>query len=71
MISLQNLHVNSKTHIFLNTWKVFVRNVSFGGCLSKYRWTFIVYMFRRPPEVFNWVSDNALIAGFRKVPIDI
>ena len=44
-------------------------NVSFGGCLSKYRRTFIVYMFRRPPEVFDWVSDNALISGFGKAPM--
>ena len=28
-----------------------------------------VYMFRWPPEVFNWVNDNALISGFGKVPI--
>ena len=26
-------------------------------------------MFRRPPEVFNWVNDNALISGFGKAPI--
>ena len=50
MISRQNLHIDPKTYILL---KVFVRNVSLGGCLSKYRSAFIVYMFRWPPEVFN------------------
>ena len=69
MISRQNLHIDSKTYIFLNTFKSIVRNVSFGGCLSEYRWAFIVYMFRRTPEVSNWVSDNVLISGFGKVPM--
>ena len=50
--------------------KVFARNVSFGGCLRKYWQAFIVYMFRRPPEVLNLGSDNALISGFGKVPMD-
>ena len=69
MISLPNLQVDSKTCIFLNTFKVYARNVSFGGYLSKYQRAFTVYMFRRPLEVFNWVSDNALILGFGKAPM--
>ena len=69
MISRQNLHIDLKTYIFLNAFKFFVRNISFGGCLSKYRRAFIVHMFRRPPEVFNWVSDNALWSEFGKAPI--
>ena len=42
---------------------------AFRGCLSKYRWVFIVYMFRQPPEVWSLVSDNALISGTGKVGI--
>ena len=37
--------------------------------MSKYRWAFIVYMFRWPSAVFNWVSDNILISGFGKAHI--
>ena len=35
-------------------------NVSFGGYLSKNRDAFIVYMFRRAPEVWGQLGDNAL-----------
>ena len=51
--------------------KVFIPNVSFGGCLSKYRWAFIVCMFGRPPEVFILASDNGLISGSGKAPISV
>ena len=46
-----------------------VRNVHLRGSLSKLRRAFIVYMFRRPPEVWSSVSDNALIPGTGKVGI--
>ena len=57
MISLQNLHINSKAYILSSTLKFVVRNVCFGGCLNKYR---------RPPEVFSWLSDNALVFRVRE-----
>ena len=37
--------------------------------MSKYQRAFIVHMFRRPPEVWNLVSDNALISGTGKARI--
>ena len=53
--------------------KVFLQNVSFDACLSKYQWAFIVAIFRWPPEVIIWVSDIGLIdfssSGFGKAPI--
>ena len=49
--------------------KVFLRNASLGGYLSKYGRTYIAYIFLQSPEVFNWVSENALISGFGKAPI--
>ena len=49
--------------------KVFVRNVYFGGYLKETRHAFIVYMFRRRPEVLHSVGDNALISRFGKGPI--
>ena len=42
--------------------KVFVRNVHFGGYLNETCHAFIVYMFRRRPEVLDSVEDNALIS---------
>ena len=33
---------------------------------KQYRRAFIVYMFRRPPEVFSWLSDNALVFRVRE-----
>ena len=66
MISLHNLHIDSKAYILSNAHKFVVRNVCFAGCLSKYRRAFIVYMFRRPPEVFSWLSDNALVLRVRE-----
>ena len=46
--------------------EVFAQDVTLGGCLSKYRRAFIVYMFRRPPEVWSLLSDNASISGTGK-----
>ena len=66
-ISLENLHIYSKTYVFSNTFEGFRPKCTFRGCLSKYRRTFIVYMFRRPPEVWSLMSDNALIWGTGKV----
>ena len=57
----------SKTYVFSNTFEGFRPKCTFRGCLSKYRRTFIVYMFRRPPEVWSLMSDNALISGTGKV----
>ena len=68
-ISLENLHIYSKTYVFSNTFEGFRPKCTFRGCLSKYRRTFIVYMFRRPPEVWSLMSDNALISGTGKVGI--
>ena len=68
-ISLENLHVYSKTYVFSNTFEGFRPKCTFRGCLSKYRRTFIVYMFRRPPEGWSLMSDNALISGTGKVGI--
>ena len=68
-ISLENLHIYSKTYVFSNTFEGFRRKCTFRGCLNKYRRTFIVYMFRRPPEVWSLMSDNALISGTGKVGI--
>ena len=51
--------------------KVFIRNVYFGGYLNETRHAFIVYMFRRRPEVLHSVGDNALISGFGKGPVDL
>ena len=66
-ISLENLHIHSKTYVFSNTFDGFRPKYTFRGCLSKYRRTFIVYMFRRPPEVWSLMSDNTLISGTGKV----
>ena len=66
-ISLENLHIYFKTYVFSNTFEGFRPKCTFRGCLSKYRRTFIVYMFRRPPEVWSLMSDNALISGTGKV----
>ena len=66
-ISLENLHIYSKTYVFSNTFEGFRPKCTFGGCWSKYRRTFIVYMFRRPPEVWSLMSDNALISGTGKL----
>ena len=49
--------------------EVFVRNVYFGGYLNKTWHAFIVYMFRRWPEVLHSVGDNALISWFGKGPM--
>ena len=49
--------------------EVFAPDVTLGGCLSKYRRAFIVYMFRRPPEVWSLVSKNASISGTGKASI--
>ena len=68
--SLENLHMYSKTYVFSNTFEGFRPKCTFRGCLSKYRRTFIVYMFRRPPEVWSLMSDNALISGTGKVGIE-
>ena len=51
--------------------KVFVRNVYFGRYLKETWHAFIVYMFRRQPEVLHSVVDNALISGFGKGPIHL
>ena len=69
MTSIQNLHIDSKTYIFLNTFKSFHPKRIFCWMFEKYWRAFTVYMFRGPPAVFNLVSDNALISGFGKVPI--
>ena len=66
-ISLENLQIHSKTYVFSNTFDGFRPKYTFRGCLSKYRRTFIVYMFRRPPEVWSLMSDNTLISGTGKV----
>ena len=66
-ISLENLHIYCKTYVFSNTFEGFRPKCTFRGCSSKYRRTFIVYMFRRPPEVWSLMSDNALISGTGKV----
>ena len=66
-ISLENLHIYSKTYVFSNTFEGFRPKCTFRGCFSKYWRTFIVYMFRRPPEVWSLMSDNALISGTGKV----
>ena len=55
MISLQNLHINSKAYILANDLKSFRPK-----CIC------IVYMFWRPPEVFSWLSDNTLIFRVRE-----
>ena len=68
-ISLENLHIYSKTYVFSNTFEGFRPKCTFRGCLSKYQQAFIVYMFRRPPEVWSLISDNALISGTGKVGI--
>ena len=70
-ISLENLHIYSKTYVFPSTIEGFRPKCAFRGCLSKYRRAFIVYMFRRPPEVWSLVSDNALISGTGKVGIHL
>ena len=49
--------------------KVFVWKVYFGGYLNETWHAFIVYMFRRRPEVLHSVGDNALISGFGKGPL--
>ena len=66
-ISLEKLHIYSNTYVFSNTFEGFRPKCTFRGCFSKYRRTFIVYMFRRPPEVWSLMSDNALISGTGKV----
>ena len=66
-ISLENLHIYSKTYVFSNIFEGFRPKCTFRGCFNKYRRTFIVYMFRRPPEVWSLMSDNALISGTGKV----
>ena len=43
----------------------------FGGYLNETWHAFIVYMFRRRPEVLHSVGDNALVSGFGKGPIQI
>ena len=70
-ISLENLYIYSKTYVFSNTFEGFRPKCTFRGCLRKYRRTFVVYMFRRPPEVWSLMSDNALISGTGKVGIEI
>ena len=54
---------------FQSLLEVFAQDVTLGGCLSKYRRAFIVYMFRRPPEVWSLASDNASISGTSKAPM--
>ena len=68
-ISLENLHIYSKTYVFSNTFEGFRPKCTFRGCFNKYRRTFIVYMFRQPPEVWSLMSDNTLISGTGKVGI--
>ena len=51
---------------FQSLLEVFAQDVISGGCLSKYRRAFIVYMFRQPPEVWSLVSDSASISGTGK-----
>ena len=53
-------------HILL---KDFVRNVHLEDVWANTDGAFIVYMFRRPPEVWSLVSYNALISGTGKVGI--
>ena len=50
-------------------FKVFFRNVYFGGYLNETWHAFIVYMFRRRPEVLHSAGDNAVVSGFGKGPI--
>ena len=69
-ISLEKLHIYSKTYVFSNTFEGFRPKCTFRGCFSKYRRTFVVYMFRRPPEVWSLMSDNVLISGTGKVGMD-
>ena len=69
MISLQNLHIDSKIYIFLNTFKTFRPKCIFWWRHEQIPMGFIVYMFRWPSAGFNWVSDNVLISGFRKAHI--
>ena len=65
---LSGLELPSRTWNFLHLQVL--RSCNFFSWISNTdRQTFIVYVFRRPPEAFNWVSDNALISGFGKVPI--
>ena len=56
---------------FQSLLEVFAQDVTSGGCLSKYRRAFIVYMFRRPPEVWSLVSDNASISGTGKASMAV
>ena len=55
---------------FDSVLKVFAQDVTLGRCLSKYRRAFIVYMFRRPSDVWSLVSNNASISGAGKARID-
>ena len=41
----------------------------FGGYLNETWHAFVVYMFRRRPELLHSVGDDALISGFGKGPI--
>ena len=59
-LGVSDLDINISWNLFGNT-----------GGLSKYGrafivQAFIVYMFRRPPEVWSLVSDNASISGTGK-----
>ena len=63
---LKNHTYVPKLIYFQNLLEFFAQDVTSGGCLSKYRRAFIVYMFRRPPEVWSLVSDNASISGTGK-----
>ena len=66
---LKNHTYVPKLIYFQSLLGVFAQDVTLGGCLSKYRQAFIVYMSRRPPEVWSLVSDNALISGTGKASI--
>ena len=55
---------------FQSLLEVFAQDVTLGGCLSKYRRAFIVYIFRQPPEVWSLVSDNSSISGTGKASIE-
>ena len=69
VLKKKHTHKFQNLYIFLSLLEVFAQDVTLGGCLSKYRWAFIVFMFRRPPEVWSLVSDNASISGTGKASI--
>ena len=62
MNSLDNLHIDSEIYAFSNPVKCFCPKCMLWDFSGKYPRAFILYMFCWPPEVWSFVSENALIS---------